>query len=485
MTLATTARSMAGGQDSYAGVGMTYTITVGGTWAADDTFNINIANAFTLSNLNLGSGYATGIEPTFLLTYKNKENLLATTFWYFSAVGVPTVYNNLNALGNGFIDVSAAYSESDTVQAAVPYQGKVAVFGKNNVQIWVVDADPDNYQLTQVLENAGTLAKNSVKALGELDVFFLHQTGVRSLRVRDSSLNAMLVDVGSPIDSLIQSQLLLASATQKAAACGVIEPTTGQYWVFLYDTLYVLSYFPSAKISAWSTWTPTYQATNLSRVTNAGGTFEAIVKLGLVNDVTLATQTYTIPALFAQDNVLPAKYLWTCNLVTGAVITSNTIAGGLAFQGDINITRDGGITSQVANQLVFTPQKFVTYNGQVFVSTSEGFYVYGGAGRNTYDNAICAVETSWLDADSPANEKHLHGVDIAQSGSWNHYASTDYLSGNVMQILIAQTAASFDGGRVDISSVGTHLKYFLYTSGAAAKAIVSNLLFHYKLSKEK
>lgn len=397
-TLVTTATPMLGGADAGSGTSGTWTITVAGNWAEGTKFTVTLINALTAEAISIGGGIVTGKVPIFALTYNKKLNLLYDTTWAFSAVNSPTVFNDLNSLGSGNVELSDAYSEADTTQAIVPYQGKVAIFGKNHIQIWQVDADPANYQLVQVLENIGTIAKLSAKALGELDIFFLHRTGFRSLRVKDSSLNAMMVDIGSPIDSIVQTQLAASTSAQQAASCSVIEPVSGQYWGFIKDTIYVLSYYPNSKITAWSKWAATYES--------------------------------------------------------------------------------GGV------QTAFVPEKFVSYNGQVFVSTASEFLVYGGAVGTTYDNNVCTWETAWLDADSPANEKQVEGIDLALYGSWTISASTDYISETMTTVLTAQTAATFLGGKIPFSSIGTHLK-LKGVSTASARATISNALIHYRQTKQK
>lgn len=399
-TIISTAKPMLGGADATAAVGGQWTITVAGNWAEDTQALVVLTNAVTGESITIGMGAVTGKEPIFALTYNKKLNLLFSTTWAFSAINQPTIFNDLNSLGSGSVELADAYSETDDAQAIVPYQGKVAIFGKNHIQVWQIDADPAQYQLTQVLERIGTVARLSVQPLGELDVFFLSRTGIRSLRVKDSSLNATLVDVGSPIDGLVQTSLLNATAAEIAASCGIIEPTTGQYWCFIEDKVYVLSYFPSAKISAWSTWLCTYE-------------------------------------------------------------------GALGVQAP------------------FIPDKFVQYNGQVIASSSDAFYVYGGASRGVYDTSVCQWETAWMDADTPANEKALQHIDVAQSGTWAYSAGTDYISATLTTLISSTTAATFAGGRIDFSSRGTHFKFKGVSAGNSTRCTVSNLLLHYKLTNQK
>jgi len=69
-------------------------------------------------------------------------------------------------------------------------------------------------------------------------------------------LNGYVDDIGSPIDSIIQDSG--ATPTQIAAACSIMEPASGRYWLFLKDTIYVLSQYRSSKILAWSKYLATH-----------------------------------------------------------------------------------------------------------------------------------------------------------------------------------------------------------------------------------
>lgn len=475
-------KPMLGGMDASSGTGGLSSVVVGGSWVLGETFLIVLNRALTSQVSSLGSGLLTGKVPTYLLTYGNKLNLLFGNTWAYSTPNNPTVFNDPNALGNGFVLLADSYSEAQDSVAIAPFQGKLALFGTNHIQIWQVDADPANYQLIQVLDNIGAIAKLSVKSFGELDVFFLHTTGIRSLRVRDASSNGMTIDIGSAIDSLVQAKVIAASATERAAACGVMDTNNSQYWLFLKDTIYVLSHFPGAKISAWSTWKPTYQNANVMRF-RMQTDLTAYVKLSMSNDVTKAFYEPITPASNGDViTLVPGMYLFLTNS-DGVVLYSTAITDGLLFRGDIRF--NGSVFTFTSNQVAFTPQKFATYNGQVFASTSEAFYVYGGADRDTYDNTICAYETSWLDFDSPANDKNFHGVDVAQTGSWNHYGSSDYLSQVMQEIMRSEANATFAGGKIGWTNTGTHAKYRMQTDGTAAKAVVSNLLIHYTGSKQK
>lgn len=257
MTLKTTCEKMSGGLDATTGVGKKYRLVFGGTWANFDTFTLLFTLSVSGLQVEIGAGRVTGVQPTFAFTFKRKIYILAGSTTYFCQLDTPTVWNDPNAIGAGSLVMVNNFASPEDLVAIAPYQGRLAFFTDRNIQIWKIDADPALNELQQVLPGTGALAKNSVVSLGELDVLFLSNSGVRSLRVRDSSLNAFINDLGSPIDALLLAVLNDAgvSMATKKAACALVD-TAGRYWLFLKDTIYVLSYYPTNKIVAWGTYVP-------------------------------------------------------------------------------------------------------------------------------------------------------------------------------------------------------------------------------------
>ena len=106
----------------------------------------------------------------------------------------------------------------------------------------------------QCLQTLERTQHSVLMSLGDLDVLFLSPTGIRSLRVRETTLNAYVNDLGSPIDSLVINDFVQGNNAQNAQA--IVDPNTGRYWLFVPNTsaangvgnIYVLSYYPSNKI---------------------------------------------------------------------------------------------------------------------------------------------------------------------------------------------------------------------------------------------
>lgn len=266
LQLISSCTAMTGGADATAGVGEKHTLTIGGLWAADEEWTLYLTNGITSLQTLVGAGDLTGENPVFCFTYNDKEYLLAGTSVFFSASGLPTKFNDPSYGSNGFVAMSNNYSSPEDLIAVAPFQGNLAFYSRQTTQIWSTPPDPAEWRLVQVLPNIGTVAKLSVQSIGELEVLGLADQGVRSLRARESTLNAFVDDVGSPIDIILQPILAAATDGQKAAACGTVEPNSNRYWLFLIDTIYVLSNFRSSKVTAWSTYKPTYANGGLQTV---------------------------------------------------------------------------------------------------------------------------------------------------------------------------------------------------------------------------
>lgn len=255
--------NMAGGVTEIPAVSQVYTAQITGTFEALDTFTINLGVAsISYSNSFTVAGQAAGMGRT-AKTFKTKLYSETRSLLYFSEINDPTKFSTATN-GSGFINVSNEDAGSEELSAMGVYQGKLAVFSRRTVQIWDMDPDPTKNVQTQILNNIGTLAPKSVVSFGDLDVFFLSDSGIRSLKARDASNAATVSDIGTNIDPLIEEDMLTISEATRAAAVGIIEPTSGRYWLAMGTKVYVYSYFPTPGISAWSTYEPGFTITDFS-----------------------------------------------------------------------------------------------------------------------------------------------------------------------------------------------------------------------------
>lgn len=202
---------------------------------------------------NFGSNRISGIFADIAFTYQGKGYLTDGSTFYFSALNDVTRWD-VDSTGSGFIDSSNNLGIRDNITGLGLYQGKLAVFTRNDVQLWSIDPDPAQNRLSQSISNTGCIAPRSVTSFGSIDVFYLSDSGLRSLRARDSTDAAYMADVGHAIDGIIIEHLSALTNDQKANAVGFIDPTDGRYWLCIGKKIYVYSYFPGSNIAAWSTY---------------------------------------------------------------------------------------------------------------------------------------------------------------------------------------------------------------------------------------
>lgn len=190
----------------------------------------------------------------FVRTLKSKMFSVNGSIVQFSAINAPTIYkDDENNVGSGFINLGNQAGGSPALNCIAKYGKNVAIFGRRSVQIWFLDTDPAQDQQLQVLSNTGAVSARSVVEFGDIDVFYLSTSGIRSIKARDSSNAAFSSDIGTAIDEGIVS-LIRENPELAAKAVAELEPFDGRYMLAIGSTIYVFSYFPSSKISAWSTY---------------------------------------------------------------------------------------------------------------------------------------------------------------------------------------------------------------------------------------
>lgn len=250
------ASAFAGGVSGINGRGATTRITFGGTWAVGDKYSMQLVTPSV--TYELGVGNLTGIVPTACIVLSSRVHFIAGSRWYGSDNNDATGWES-QAPGAFSINTANNFKNNEVLVSLQAYQGKVALFSNNTTQIWSLSADPLGINLVQVLANIGSYCPLGPQSIGDLDVIFPSLTGFRSLRVRDSSGNAFVNDLGSPVDLLVQKDLATVGFAALTTTCSIVEPTANRYWHYINGHIYVLSYFPAAKIAAaWSQYFPEY-----------------------------------------------------------------------------------------------------------------------------------------------------------------------------------------------------------------------------------
>lgn len=465
--------SPTGGANALAGSGEDYqfTLTLNQT---NGKVTLILTDGLTGTQLQVGYGDATGVIPTFAKVFNDKLYFLAGANVYFSELAHPDLFNDPNGAGNGNIVLGNQVSSPENQIAIEYYQGYLAFIARRTVQIWNLDPDPSLNAKQQTLTNIGTIAKLSVQAIGDYDVFMLYDSGVRSLRPRVATNNATVEDLGTPVDALIQATLATLTDAEKAAACGTVEPTSNRYWLYIPEAggavgdIYVFSSFPRSQIEAWTTYSPTYQvpidapAANYtaSQVTYTGLTIGATYawKPG-ANEVQLVNGTQT----FTGQNVFVATAATAVVTGTGATV---------AFTGALSETT------------TFIPEKFAIYAGQIYCRAGDNLFQYGGADNNTYDACHASARIPYLDCEMPSTSKSFTGMDVAFEGTWQVGFSGDYNT-QAFKNVYNNTLSSFQSGNVPLGGrFATHFS-LQFDEVSDGYARLSSAVVHFSAAEQK
>lgn len=245
--------SFSGGKNPTSAVPQITRLTISGVWDVDRYHRVTL-NSDSYKMRGRSSGMGTSIRAV-----KDKLYAVTQSLIYFNGyTGTPPSSNpaqwSSDVTGTGFINLSTQYDGSEDLNGVGVYQGRVAAFSRRSVQIWDVDADPNLNTPYQTLLNVGAIAPDSIVEYGDLDIFFLSESGVRSLRARDSSNLASANDVGVAIDGELIDYMAGLSRRQVRGATAVVEPTDSRYLLAIGSRVYVFSNFPGSSVAAWSTY---------------------------------------------------------------------------------------------------------------------------------------------------------------------------------------------------------------------------------------
>jgi hypothetical protein len=200
---------------------------------------------------------------TFARTYKTKMYRIDGKRLRFSGVNNPAINDPSSTTnpGAGFINMAINDPDGENLLSMEVYYNQMAVSAPLLTQVWTLDPDPSLDTLGQMLRS-GVIAPHSMLQFGTGDVLFLSNSGVRSLKAMNINLAAAVSDVGSAIDPLLVD-LIRQAPGQAHPAIAVVQPIQGRYWLHINGIVYVLSYYPAASITAWSTFVLGYTAKNL------------------------------------------------------------------------------------------------------------------------------------------------------------------------------------------------------------------------------
>lgn len=242
-----TTSNASGGVTTVSPVAKVVQLTFSGTYQSVDAYSITL-NTTVYKATGRASGY---LSSAFV--YKKRVYAVAGSLLRYSAISAPTDWTNvLPSAGASFINMNNDSEGSERLSAIEQYQTYVAIFSRKLIRLYALNTDAALNTFIQTLQNTGTVAPRSVVAYGNTDVFYLDQTGIRSIKARDASNAAFVSDVGTNIDAFVRDFVSTLSAGVVQRATGIVDPVDGRFWLAIGNRIHVLSYYPSAKVQAWS-----------------------------------------------------------------------------------------------------------------------------------------------------------------------------------------------------------------------------------------
>ena len=184
----------------------------------------------------------------------------------YSKSGDPTDWSTTDDAGGAAGLPTGREAPGDAAPLAVgSYRSKLVVFQSDSAQVWSVDVDPKNIEISTVLGNIGSQWTNTILPVGD-DLFFLTDAGFRSIGQQIYTGNLQDTDVGSPIDSLVYDKLIASTRL----GSGTYEPSSaffnglGQYMCAIDSEIFVFTFSRMSKVTAWSRYIMPYQVQSLS-----------------------------------------------------------------------------------------------------------------------------------------------------------------------------------------------------------------------------
>jgi hypothetical protein len=248
---ATTSGTVSGGVAKVNPVRQISQVALGGTYEAADTFTITI-NSVDYISTGRASGHA-----TLGFVYKKRIYFIANSLLYYTKINDATDITDASAAsGAGFINLTNDSEGAERLTSLAQYQEFVAAFSRSSIRIYDLQTDAQLNVIVQPLSNTGTYAPLSTLSFGNTDTMYLSDTGLRSLQIRDLANAAFVNDVGSAIDPFLREYVRSIPEGVAAAAVAALDTEDDRYFLAIGARIFVLSYFPSPKVAAWTFMEP-------------------------------------------------------------------------------------------------------------------------------------------------------------------------------------------------------------------------------------
>jgi hypothetical protein len=148
----------------------------------------------------------------------------------------------------GFLPTANHVSGNNAMVAVSHHRGRLAVLYHDAIQLWRVDEDPSQHAIEQVFNGPGAMLAGAVCNV-KGDLIYLSRGGWRNLaQVAITGESDEKEQLGNPIRSLTDALDGVTPATS------LWSQRRNQMLCAIGTTVYVLTYLPGEKLTAWTTW---------------------------------------------------------------------------------------------------------------------------------------------------------------------------------------------------------------------------------------
>lgn len=322
---------------------------------------------------------------TIVLTHRRKLYSPVGSIVYFPVIDTATTWDT--GSGAGFQNMNTAQGGSDSITGIAKYQTYIVFFSRTVAQIWNMADNAANNTDVQVITETGTRSPKSCRGFGDLDAFYLSDAGIRSLRARNYTNTAGVNDVGTPIDPVVLDWIDDQADGTVELACSIVEPRDGRFWLSIGTRIFVFSYFPAKKISAWTYFDTGLTFTDFTTYNGQvyGRAGDMIYLYGGADNQTYGSDylvTAGLPFLAASKAAtfkqwrgmdIAARGAWDCTLLVDPNDETQTVHVG-ELQG---VTFNDATVAAVGHRTHVAP--VLTHQGAGYASLSQIALEYEGA----------------------------------------------------------------------------------------------------------
>lgn len=255
--------NMSGGVTAVTAVAQIYEVEIGsGTFDAEDLWKITINGT---DYQTTGTAAAVGTAA-----FISKKRVWSPSGGLFRGCVLedPTDWTTTTDPSDDSIFLNLA-NEAEAAQRLVgagKYQNYAAIFARDVVLIYAFFADATGIGIVDILTETGSRSPRSIVTYGNVDVYYLDESGIRSIRARDDGFDtASVSDIGEPIDSFVQDWMATQDDDTLSRAVGAVDPAEGRYLLAIGNRIFALSFYPSKGIRAWSYVDPGFTVEDLIR----------------------------------------------------------------------------------------------------------------------------------------------------------------------------------------------------------------------------